>query len=61
MRAIIAAKTKKEAAAAFSMSLYIFNEYACETGNEEELQVALSDPGKVFYRPIYGKGEWEKQ
>jgi len=36
-RAVVMARTKKNAAAALGMSLYEFNNYACETGNAKEV------------------------
>ena len=47
-RIIVAAKSQKEAAALFGVSYYIFKTWYCETGNDLELSVALSNPGTVF-------------
>jgi hypothetical protein len=32
-------------------------EYGSETGNAEELEVALAEPGVVFWRPLDHRGE----
>lgn len=48
VRTIVATTSKKKAAALVGESLYHFNEYWCETGNDIELQTALSSPMTVF-------------
>lgn len=32
----------------------------CETGNDEELRVALAEPGIIFWRELDSRGEWKK-
>ena len=58
-REIVAAKTKTEAATlggfttrGGKLSLRTFNEWACETGNAEEVKQAMSKPGGVFWHPL---------
>jgi len=48
-RTIVAATTQKEAAELIGISSYEFHTYWCETGNEQELKVALAKPNTVFY------------
>lgn len=48
VRCIVAAKTKKRAVELLGVSLYEFNNYWCDTGNEIELEVALESPETVF-------------
>lgn len=50
-RAIVATKTKSEAAAAFAVSMYSFNNWAGDTGNHAEVAVAMTKPGTVFTAP----------
>lgn len=47
-RRIVAAKTKKEAAALVGVGPYQFREHFCATGNDKELATALAEPGVVF-------------
>lgn len=47
-RSIVAARSMVEAAKAFDLSTYMARTYACETGNEKELELALGEPGQVF-------------
>lgn len=47
VRAVVAAKNKTTAAAALGMSKYMFDQYAAETGNEQEIAKALERPGQV--------------
>lgn len=56
-RQIVATKTKKAAAEALGLSYYHFNEYACDTGNDVELRVALAEPGVVFSSPGTSRNE----
>ena len=56
VRAVVAATSQKEAAAAFGVSLYEFRNYACETGNREEIAAAMSKRGCVFSKPLDGHG-----
>jgi hypothetical protein len=48
----VAAKTKKEAAAAFDMSVYQLNQWSSVTGNAEEVEMATSKPGQLFVREM---------
>lgn len=54
--AVVAAPSKKAAAEAFEVSMYELNRSGGETGNDEDIAVALSEPGTVFYRPMNGRG-----
>lgn len=62
-RKIVATRTKKEAAEALGMSMYMFNQYASDTGNQTEIELATSKPGTVFYKSnsIYSDPFKEKQ
>ena len=52
-RAVVAAKSKKRAAELLGMSMYTFNNYACETGNKKELEKAMAQPETVIVMEIY--------
>lgn len=53
-RSIVATERKADAARLLNMSMYSFNLYACETGNPEELPIALGEPGVPFFAPYSG-------
>lgn len=62
-RVIVAAKSKKEAHRLVQtapnyrfLSYYGWNRYTSDTGNDEELQLALSEPGAVFEASVVGRG-----
>jgi hypothetical protein len=65
VRAIVATPTRRAAADILGCSDYFMAGYAAETGNEMELEIALSQPGKVFYSPTnrigIGYVAWEAQ
>jgi len=48
VRTIVATYTKKRAAELLGVSMYYFNNYWTKTGNDIELEVALSEPETVF-------------
>ena len=48
-RSVVAVHNQKEAAKAFNESLYFVRVWCCETGNEEEVRLALKEPGKVVF------------
>ena len=48
-RAVVATTSKKKAAHFFGCSLYEFNLYGAETGNELEVKVAMAEPGKLHF------------
>jgi hypothetical protein len=48
VRTIIATQTKRSACVILNKSFSDFSNYWCETGNEIELETALSEPGAVF-------------
>ena len=59
-RAIVAAPNKTQAAKAIGISLHHFNGYFSETGNPEEVEQAMSEPG-VAWRKEYRQGKpWER-
>lgn len=45
---IVATTSMKEAAKLMKLSLYFFREYASETGNKTQIEIAMSSPGTVF-------------
>lgn len=53
-RSIVAAHTLAEAMRIAGMKRYAFVESCCgcETGNETEIEVALSKPGTIFWAPL---------
>ena len=58
-REIVAARSQKEAARLMKVSLYFLRGWAAETGNKEELDLALGTPGVVFFRPDSDRhGPW---
>lgn len=52
-RAVVAAPSKKRAAELLGQSMYIFNNYTCETGNKEDIKLALAKPETVIVRDIF--------
>jgi hypothetical protein len=52
LRAVVATKTKKAAAQALGVTIGEFNMYSSCTGNNLEVETALSKPGQVFARPL---------
>jgi hypothetical protein len=56
VRAVVAASTKKEAARLLAMPISEFNRHGCETGNQAEIDVALAEPGAVFWKPAARRG-----
>ena len=55
-RQIVAAPTKKVAAEALGQTMHGFSDYASETANPDEVDVATSDPGSPFSAPIDARG-----
>lgn len=51
-RTIVATRTKKRAIELFNISGYHFNNYCCATGNQQEMEVALSNPEVVYTQHI---------
>jgi hypothetical protein len=51
-REIIAAKSAAEARRITGINAYTWRQSADETGNEQELAVALAKPGVVFWQPL---------
>lgn len=48
-RTIVATRTQKEAAELLKISLYEFQIYWCQTGKNDEIAMALAEPGKLLY------------
>lgn len=48
VRAIVATKSRVEAAHLFHMTDGYLKKYGCITGNDEEIAAAMSKPGKIF-------------
>lgn len=48
---IVAARSMAEAARLFGTSLHHMRTYGHETGNDRQIEVAMSRPGVVFYVP----------
>jgi hypothetical protein len=63
-RVICAAPSQKACvenlkAAGVNVSLHYFREHACDTGNEEELEIALANPGEVYSSPDMGNHNYK--
>lgn len=52
VRNIVAAPSMKEASRLLGMPYNHMRTMASETGNEEELALALSKPGTIFWKPL---------
>lgn len=60
-RRIVATTSQKEAAKLIGVSLSEFRNYGCETGNEEEIKVAMEKPGTAFERKRWSAKEpWKE-
>lgn len=59
-REICAARSIAEVLRITGMSRYTFNWSGCETGNDEEIALALSKPGTVFFRGLDEHGDWRE-
>lgn len=55
LRTIVAVKSKREAAEILDVSLGYINRYWAETGNQEEVETAMSAPGTAFVKPLDSK------
>jgi len=49
---IVAAKSASEAARLFGTPYSNMKKYGGETGNEDDVRIAMSSPGTVFWRPV---------
>lgn len=58
-REIVAARSAAEAARLFGISPWRLRSYGCETGNADEIRVAMSKPGAVFWRPLNERTEFD--
>lgn len=52
VRAVVAARSRSAAAKAFQISDRELKNYGSPTGNEEEIRMAMSKPGTVFFRSM---------
>jgi len=52
-RAVVAAPSKKRAAELLEHSMYKFNAYACETGNDKEIELAMASPETIIVMEKY--------
>lgn len=63
-REIVSAKSYAEAARLFGCSVHELKTYGGVTGNSSEIELAMSQPGTVFWLPLDGrwqnKHEWRK-
>lgn len=59
-RRIVAATSQKKAAELTGVSFYSFSNYGCETGNKEEIEIAMKNPGTVWSQGYYFGAEWTK-
>lgn len=59
-RMVVATTSKKVAAVLFRTTLHDLNEFGGETGNKDEIATAMSNPGKVFYRPLDDRGPFKE-
>lgn len=60
VRVVVAARSMNAAAKAFNTPVGQVRQYACETGNATEIEVANSKPGKVFWAERLGKEYFER-
>ncbi len=59
-RGIVAATSQANAAALLGLSLHSFREYGCQTGNRDEIALAMQEPG-VAWRISYERGShWQR-
>lgn len=59
-REVVAALSQAAAARAFGCSMSSFKRYGGETGNVEELRIAFTKPGVVFWKKLDGCGNWRE-
>jgi hypothetical protein len=52
VEAVVAARSKKQAAILYSMSISSFNSWCSETGNAGQIEAASREPGVVFAKPL---------
>lgn len=52
IQAVVATTSKKKAAELFDVSMYTMNYYGSETWNKDDCEVALAEPGVVFWRGL---------
>lgn len=66
VRAIVAATSGREAATHMGVTYQDYAHNGCETGNDHEIELAMAEPGVVFYAPLKGDGRrsyqrWEAE
>jgi hypothetical protein len=57
-REIVAAHSLAEVARITGLSRYTLSSYGGETGNKQEIELAMSKPGTMFWKPVNGQGEF---
>lgn len=57
-RRIVAATSQKQAAALLGMSLSGFRAYGSVTGNREEIEIAMREPGAVWSQGYQRGAQW---
>lgn len=58
---MVAATSKRAAAALIGVSLHEFNAYYGETSNAQDIATALAEPGAVFSKPYTDhKANWRR-
>ncbi len=61
VRMVVAAPNQKVAAKAFWTSVYTLRQYASVTGNDGDIQIAMTDPGTVFVQDLDYPVGWQRQ
>lgn len=54
-REVVAAHSRVEVGHLSGLSVSYLRDFCCETGNQDEVKIALSKPGKIFWHPL---GQW---
>lgn len=62
-RAVVAARSKAAAAEAFGTTVRHVTVYGSVTGNREEVEVAMAEPGVAWTRPCNStdRNEWKRR
>lgn len=55
-RLVVAAASQRQAAELMGVPLSGFRQFASTTGNEEEIQTCMANPGQVFSQPLIWRG-----
>lgn len=58
---MVATTTKKDAAQKIGVSLYMFSQFFCATGNKDDIAKAMESPGTVYAKPYanFGGDGWQ--